>query len=120
VFFARQVNRRFLDAMLGFAAGVMIAASYWSLLAPAIALSEALDAVVWLPPAAGFLLGGAAIWGADKILPHFHPGLARAAAAEGPQTTRAEELLVRPTLGRRRAGGRRDRGAVRAPGAART
>jgi ZIP family zinc transporter len=94
VFFAREVNRRFLDAMLGFAAGVMIAASYWSLLAPAIALSEALDAVVWLPPAAGFLLGGAAIWAADKILPHVHPGLARAAAAEGPQTTWHRSILL--------------------------
>ena len=75
VFFTRRVHQRLLDAMLGFAAGVMLAASYWSLLAPAIEIAAHGDLPVWLPPASGFLLGGAALWAMDKTLPHLHLGL---------------------------------------------
>lgn len=50
VFFHRRINRKVLDSMLGFAAGVMIAASYWSLLAPSIELSEGKDLPSWVPP----------------------------------------------------------------------
>ncbi len=64
-------NKRLLDSMMGFAAGVMIAASYWSLLAPAIALSNG----SWFPAAAGFALGGIVLWGIDRVLPHLHPDL---------------------------------------------
>ena len=69
VFATKRVNRKMLDGMLGFAAGVMIAASYWSLLAPAIEMSwgEALPA--WFPAAAGFLLGAGFLWLFDKVLP---------------------------------------------------
>ena len=73
VFFAKEVNHKLMDVMLGFAAGVMIAASYWSLLAPSISLSEQLGFVVWLPPAIGFLSGGLALAAVDRILPHIHP-----------------------------------------------
>ena len=73
VFFMKEVNHRLLDAMLGFAAGVMIAASYWSLLAPSISLSEQLGFVKWLPPAIGFLSGGLFLAGLDRVLPHIHP-----------------------------------------------
>ena len=66
VFTARDFSRRVLDAMLGFAAGVMIAASYWSLLAPAIAMSEGKDIPAWVPAVVGFLLGGIFLRGVDK------------------------------------------------------
>lgn len=71
VLFAKTVNRKLLDTMLGFAAGVMIAASFWSLLQPAIELSGG----SWVPAVIGFLLGGAFLRLADRLLPHIHPGL---------------------------------------------
>lgn len=75
VFLNRTVNRKVLVAMLGFAAGVMIAASYWSLLAPAIEMSEQMGIIPWLPPVVGFLAGGGFLWLVDKLLPHLHPSL---------------------------------------------
>jgi ZIP family zinc transporter len=89
VLFTRRINRRVLDAMLGFAAGVMIAASYWSLLAPAIEMSGG----SWVPAAVGFLSGGAFLWGVDKILPHLHPGLPRS-KAEGIETSWQRSVLL--------------------------
>lgn len=74
VFFFKSINRRVLDAMLGFAAGVMIAASFWSLLAPAIAMSEDLGVPSWLPAVVGFLLGGLFLRSVDLFLPHLHLG----------------------------------------------
>jgi len=74
VFLSKDLNRRTLEAMLGFAAGVMIAASYFSLLAPAIALSENRSVPVWFPAVIGFLAGGAFLLLVDKLLPHLHPG----------------------------------------------
>ncbi len=75
VFTTKTVNRKVLDGMLGFAAGVMIAASYWSLLAPAIEMSLGKALPAWFPAVIGFLVGGVFLWGADKILPHLHLGL---------------------------------------------
>lgn len=72
VFTSKEMSRKTLDAMLGFAAGVMIAASYFSLLAPAIKLSEGAKLPVWVPAVAGFLLGGAFLYGVDRLLPHLH------------------------------------------------
>lgn len=74
VFSFRTINKRALDLMLGFAAGVMMAASCWSLLEPAIHMSEASGQIKWLPPLTGFLLGGAFLLAADMLLPHMHPG----------------------------------------------
>lgn len=74
VFLTREVNLKFLDVMLGFAAGVMIAASFWSLLLPAIELSAELAIPEWLPAGIGFILGGIALGSMDKILPHLHLG----------------------------------------------
>lgn len=68
IFLSRRPTRKLQDGMLGFAAGVMIAASYWSLLAPAIELSEG----SWIPAVVGFLLGGAFLRGIDFLLPHLH------------------------------------------------
>ena len=75
VFFFRTINRKVLDGMLGFAAGVMIAASYWSLLAPAIEMAEESGAIGWVPATGGFLLGGTFLYAVDKVLPHLHLGL---------------------------------------------
>ena len=94
VFFTRSVGRRLLDAMLGFASGVMIAASYWSLLSPAIALSEDMGLVPWLPPTVGFLAGALFLFAFDRVLPHLHLWFPRE-AAEGPPTHwRRTTLLV--------------------------
>ena len=73
VFATKTINQRLLDSMLGFAGGVMIAASYWSLLGPAIEMSDNNAIGAWFPAAFGFLLGGIFLWGIDKILPHLHP-----------------------------------------------
>jgi len=89
VLFMKTINRRILDAMLGFAAGVMIAASYWSLLAPAIEMSDG----SWVPAAIGFLFGGAFLWTVDKILPHLHPGLPMS-EAEGVKTSWQRSVLL--------------------------
>lgn len=99
VFVTTSVNRRLLDAMMGFAAGVMIAASFWSLLVPAIELAEAQGTAGWIPATIGFLLGGSFLRVADGILPHLHPG-ARMAEAEGPPTSwrRATLLVMAITL----------------------
>lgn len=72
VFLAKDLNRKMLDGMLGFAAGVMIAASFWSLLAPAIEMSESINLPSWMPAVVGFLLGGIFLRGIDRILPHLH------------------------------------------------
>jgi len=72
VFIRREPSRKMLDVMLGFAAGVMIAASFWSLLAPAIEMTEGKGIPIWLPAAVGFLLGGAFLRLVDYILPHLH------------------------------------------------
>jgi len=72
VFFTRSVSKKLLDWMLGFAGGVMIAVSYWSLLAPAIEMSEGGSTPSWLPAAVGFLAGGIILRIIDRILPHLH------------------------------------------------
>lgn len=94
VLFARNINRKLLDGMLGFAGGVMIAASYWSLLAPAIEMSKGMAVPRWFPPAAGFLAGAVFLRIIDKILPHLHLGFAMN-EAEGIKTSwRRTTLLI--------------------------
>lgn len=72
VFFLRDPSRKILDLMLGLAAGVMIAASFWSLLKPAIHMSELQGVISWLPATVGFLGGAFFLAAADKLLPHIH------------------------------------------------
>lgn len=74
VFFFKKANRGLLDAMLGFTGGVMIAASFWSLLSPAIELSEKSysESLKWIPAAVGFLTGALFLFGLDKLMPHLH------------------------------------------------
>jgi ZIP family zinc transporter len=93
VFLARDLGRQPLDFLLGFAAGVMIAASYWSLLAPAIELSAGGDLPAYLPPALGFLMGGFFLLTIDKVLPHLHLGLPLE-KAEGISTTWRRTILL--------------------------
>ncbi len=93
VFFARRVNIKLLDSMLGFAAGVMIAASYWSLLAPAIEMARDGPLAAWIPALVGFILGGLFLSGMDKILPHLHTG-ARVEQTEGITTTWRRTILL--------------------------
>lgn len=94
VFAFTSVNRKVLDGMLGFAAGVMIAASYWSLLAPAIEMAgESGSLPAWIPVAIGFLGGGLFLWIVDHILPHLHLGLPTS-EAEGLRTTWRRSILL--------------------------
>ncbi len=72
VFFFKSMNRVVLDGMLGFTGGVMVAASFWSLLAPAIEMSHGEGFLKVIPAAVGFALGALFIFGLDKILPHMH------------------------------------------------
>ncbi len=76
VFMPGMVKPKFMDCMLGFAAGVMIAASFWSLLAPGIEMAEDLGHTPWLTAVIGFMGGGVFMRVIDKFLPHLHPGLA--------------------------------------------
>jgi ZIP family zinc transporter len=94
VFFVRRINRKLLASALGFAAGVMIAASFWSLLAPALEMSESGPLPVWVPPAVGFLLGGAMLRLADYFLPHLHLNRPVEQAEGVAQRWRRSTLLV--------------------------
>ncbi|MBN1142097.1 MAG: ZIP family metal transporter [Deltaproteobacteria bacterium] len=94
VFFTSSVKGKLLDSMLGFAAGVMIAASFWSLLAPGIQMAETMGMSPWLTAVIGFLSGGVFMRLADRLLPHLHPGLAMS-QSEGIKTSwRRSTLLV--------------------------
>lgn len=93
VFLPFQFSQKALDALLGFAGGVMLAASFCSLLAPAIELSETMGLLPWLPSLIGFLLGAACLRGLDFVLPHLHVG-APTSEAEGVKTTWQRSLLL--------------------------
>lgn len=95
VFTTKKVNQKLMDGMLGFAGGVMIAASFWSLLAPSIEMAESGPFPSWFPAAIGFLLGGLFLWAADKVIPHVHP-TSPMKSAEGinPENKRRSTLLV--------------------------
>lgn len=93
VFFFKSIRKNVLNGMLGFAAGVMIAASFWSLLAPAIEMAEDNGQNAWLTAVIGFLGGGAFLWMVDKILPHLHMGL-ESSKAEGIKTSWQRSILL--------------------------
>ena len=98
VFLKRDIPTALLDTMLGFAAGVMIAASYWSLLAPAIEYAADSPLPAWLPAAVGFVLGALFLYVADQLLPHLHVG--ESDHQEGMKTTwqRTTLLILAITL----------------------
>jgi len=89
VFLTKRLHQKFLDGMLGAAAGVMIAASFWSLLAPAIEMAGG----KWWPATIGFLAGGAFLYAIDKTLPHLHLGL-DVSEAEGIKTNWQRSVLL--------------------------
>jgi ZIP family zinc transporter len=72
VFFTNSLNKKLMDSLLGFAAGVMIAASFWSLLAPGIEMAEQMGQIPWLTAVLGFMFGGIFMRLTDKYLPHLH------------------------------------------------
>ena len=88
VLFFRSAPRRLMDALMGFSGGVMVAASCWSLLVPAMAIGGVGPAVV------GFLLGAAALFLLDRSLPHLHPEFPDEAAPEGPRVSWRRPLLL--------------------------
>jgi ZIP family zinc transporter len=94
VLFFRSAPRRLMDAMMGFAAGVMVAASCWSLLVPAIERGGVMQASI------GLLLGGAFLYIADQLLPHLHAEFPNEAIAEGPRVAwrRSALLMLAMTL----------------------
>lgn len=93
VFFFKKIHKNVLNGMLGFAAGVMIAASFWSLLAPAIEMAEDQGQNAWMTAAIGFLFGGGFLYLVDKILPHLHMGL-EMHQAEGVKTSWQRSILL--------------------------
>lgn len=93
VFFFKTYNQRTMNLMLGFAAGVMIAASFWSLLAPAIAMSESEGKLGYIPAAIGFLAGGTFMLMIDKLLPHVHI-FNQTTEAEGIHTNWRRSILL--------------------------
>lgn len=93
VFFFKTINQKVLNGMLGFAAGVMIAASFWSLLNPAIEMAENAGIQPWLPAVVGFLGGGLFLWLVDQFMPHLHIGN-KDEEAEGVKTSLHRSILL--------------------------
>lgn len=93
VLFKKNYSKKLLDVMLGFAAGIMIAASFWSLLKPSIEMSADGPLPSWAPPAIGFLLGGLFLKLLDSVLPHLHVGF-RDSEAEGIKTSLKRTTLL--------------------------
>ncbi len=99
VFLFKNSNRKVLDISLGFTGGVMIAASFWSLLSPSINYVEMQNEMgltstpSWLPPAIGFLLGALFLYGLDKVIPHLHL-FAKREEAEGVETNWRKTILL--------------------------
>lgn len=93
VFVFKTVNRKVLDGMMGFAAGVMIAASFWSLLSPAIEMAEQAGSNPWIPAVVGFLCGGFFLRLIDRLLPHLHVGFPME-EAEGVKTSWQRSVLL--------------------------
>lgn len=84
VFFFKTMNRNFLDSMLGFTGGVMVAASIWSLLIPAIDMSDGEGFLRVLPAVIGFLMGTGLLFALDKLLPHFHVNFKQVEGVKSP------------------------------------
>jgi ZIP family zinc transporter len=94
VFFFKTMHRAVLDAMLGFTGGVMVAASFWSLLNPAIEMSEKMyPTMKWMPAAVGFALGALFLFGLDKIMPHLHLNF-QDSEKEGTKTQLHKSILL--------------------------
>lgn len=93
IFITKDFSQKVFDSMLGFAAGVMLAASFWSLLSPAIEMSYHAGTIPWMPAAAGLLLGTLFLRSIDKVLPHLHLGFS-VSEAEGLKTSWRRSVLL--------------------------
>lgn len=93
VFFFKSINQTILNGMLGFASGIMIAASFWSLLSPAIEMAASMGVAPVIPALSGFLAGGAFLFLIDRLLPHLHAGL-ETDQAEGIKTSWQRSVLL--------------------------
>lgn len=93
VFLFGKIKRNVMNGLLGFSAGVMIAASIWSLIIPSIDLSKELHMIPWVPPAVGILTGMVVLFIIDKIIPHLHQGLPKT-KSEGLKTTWQKNILL--------------------------
>lgn len=93
VFFTKNVTPKVMDSMLGFAAGVMIAASFWSLLAPGIEMAEQMGQIPWMTAVIGFMVGGIFMRLTDRVLPHLHIGL-ETSQSEGIKTSWQRSTLL--------------------------
>ncbi|MBI2974431.1 MAG: ZIP family metal transporter [Deltaproteobacteria bacterium] len=93
IFTHKEFKQSLLDVMLGFAAGIMMAASFWSLLAPSIEMSEEMGYIKWVPPLIGFLAGGVFLRLIDKLVPHLHLGFP-IETAEGIKTSWRRSVLL--------------------------
>lgn len=94
VFLFKEINKNILNIMLGFAAGVMVAASFWSLLLPATEIAKEENMVEWMPVIIGFAAGGAFLILMDKVLPHLHPNSKDDSPEGMPSNLRKSILLV--------------------------
>lgn len=93
VFFFRKLSQTMYSTMLGFASGVMIAASFWSLLEPALELAHEGTLPAWLVAAVGFAAGGLFLLGADHIIPHMH-FMSKDGESEGIKTKLRRSILL--------------------------
>ncbi len=93
VFFFKSINQKLLNSMLGFASGVMIAASFWSLLNPAIEMASSMGKNPIIPAVVGFISGGILLFVIDRLLPHLHIGL-ETDQAEGIKTSWQRSVLL--------------------------
>ena len=94
VFFFREIKRKIMDIMLGFAGGVMLAAAFFSLLSPSVEMSRELSSYVWLPPAAGFALGALFLYALDRLIPHLHPNMTDGTPDGAPSSLHRTTLLI--------------------------
>ncbi len=94
VFLFKEINKKILNIMLGFAAGVMVAASFWSLLLPATEIAKQSGIAEWLPVTVGFAAGGALLMIMDKVLPHLHPNSKDGSPEGMPSNLRKSILLI--------------------------
>lgn len=98
VFLFKKVNKNMMDAMLGFAAGVMIAASFWSLLSPAIEMAESLNMIPWLIAFIGFFSGGLLLYISDKVFNHFDKKLSKKTNKDNTKFKRCLMLIFSITM----------------------
>ncbi|MEN8929311.1 MAG: ZIP family metal transporter [Flavobacteriales bacterium] len=94
VFFFKSLNRAVLDIALGFTGGVMVAASVWSLIMPALDMTDGVGFAKVGPTVIGFLLGALFIFALDKLIPHIHLNYEKVSEAEGPKTKMNKTLLL--------------------------